>query len=471
MMANPNYDARLTKLFQGQKATAACSLLPSDCQYDSARTADRYAERLLGPMTVPHAVKWACNLYRDQWFIGAVVELRLAFYHYGFKLKVADPEVHDLRKKGLEKWWKVRKASIVPYVRDVWKDWLLIDNAISFWDHPQAVGEGPALLHVDQCIYSNAFGSKLLKYRHGLSSDQIKASSLSEEKKKLMIANAQIIIPPDQYQVLTRAKRGSGLAHPGLQRVVSPLAQLQSMEVADDVLAHICRTIWEQHKIGHEITNGQFAGFDRYFYKPKRAADIKNEYKGKTGHLPTVTNFDHSIEFPAPDHARFGAAKYDAVMQRLMWWAMPLGHILMAKQPAPWLWDMLRTLAEFERELVAEHLEAVINEAFSPPTPVVCTWSNRIFRDARLSADLMKFALMGAGLSQRTFLEEMGEDPEDEREYKAEEAALPTEKTLPLFDPNHGPAGKGKGAGPNSGAKSKAGKSTVGRPGGGGNAA
>jgi hypothetical protein len=142
---------------------------------------------------------------------------------------------------------------------------------------------------------------------------------------------------------------------------------------------------------------------------------------------------------------RFGGEKYEAVLKRLAWWALPLAQLIEGQRLAPYLVDLLRGMAESERELVGEHLELVINQVFDPPAEVKCAWSNRLFSEARLRADLVKFGLAGGPVSQATLQEELGVDPDEERARKAAEKELPEGETMPIYDPNHGPPKAPKG--------------------------
>jgi hypothetical protein len=399
----------------------------------------------------PAAIKKA-RIYQRQWFISAILKLRLAYFNYGFRLEPIDKKAD---KEDFKAWWEEQREAATQYAREVWMEWLPLDNAVSFWQPDSGLGR-PILLHLDQCRYTDFFGTQQLFYRHGLGTEQIKALNISEDLKAKFRGNPEVEIPPDQFKVLKRSKLGSGFAWPGLMDVAKALAQSESMEVGDNILAYVGRKVWELHKMGHEIKAGPHAGYNTHFWKRERALAFERAVKGKLGHIMMTVNFDHAVEFPYPDQTHFKGEKYQAVIDRLVWWANPFGHMILARTLTPYLMDLLRTLAEGEREMVGPYLQHCINASFDVPEDfggLRVVWSKRIFRDARMATDLLKVAFSAGAASQSTMQEEIGLDPVEERARKEEEARLPKDQTMPLYDPNHGPPEGANGRPPGSGDK------------------
>jgi len=75
-------------------------------------------------------------------------------------------------------------------------------------------------------------------------------------------------------------------------------------------------------------------------------------------------------------------------------------------------------------------------------------WSNKCFADGRIAADLSKMALAAGPLSQRSFLEEIGADQEEDWDRKEAEGAKSKKLTTPIYDAAHGPPKKGAGRTP-----------------------
>jgi hypothetical protein len=159
--------------------------------------------------------------------------------------------------------------------------------------------------------------------------------------------------------------------------------------------------------------------------------------KGKSGVITIGTNFDHALDFPRPDTKHFDGGKYDAVVKRIAYWAMPLGQMVLERSLNPYLVPVFKMQAAAERELMGAHLMAVF-AALNPPKPFKVAWSNRCFTDSRMFTDLLKFGLTSGPLSQETFLSESGYDANQERARKAKEALLPDSQKHPAFDAAHG---------------------------------
>lgn len=375
------------------------------------------------------------------WFVASILQLRQAFFNYGFTLTAADKKDRDKLKA-----WKTDAKSekmrewIADYTDDLWSEWLLLENVISFWRN---ASERPVLLNLEDCEYSDAFGSELLCIKHNLTTEQInKLKGWSEEEKKRLRAKNVLEIGPDDelfhFKVSKRARAGLGLGWPSFMGIFEALGQGESLEVGDAIMAFAGRTVWEQHKIGHEVTAGVMAGTEKFHYNKKHADAFIKACKGKSGHHRVTTPFDHEISFPRVDPKNFDAARYASVIERLRWWSQPLAQMIDARGITPYLLRLLKMQARPAREKMGRHLTQTLNEVFEPPCRVLPAWSNHCFVDERLASDLLKAGLAAGPISQTTFAEEAGYDPELERERKTVEAGLPKAETYPIWDAAHG---------------------------------
>lgn len=384
--------------------------------------------------------------YRRQWFVNTVLSLRQSFCNYGFAIKARRREDADALKAWMEK-SDEKLEPIQDYVDELWHEWLTFSNAISFW---RDRAPRPILLELKDVKYSDLFGSEVLKIRHYLTSEQIdKLRGWSAAEKARIKKDPMLEVRPDDdqfhFKVAKRAKMGKGLGFPQLKGLFESLSFSESLEVGDSLRGFLCRKVYEQHKFGHEIKGGNKAGAPDHFFKKPKGDAWSKFIKGKTGVVSFSGNFDHEISYPGQDPKLFEAKRYESAINRMLWWSAPIGQMIMARGVTPYLMDLLHQQCAFERQKIERHLATTLNEVFNFPVRVRVQWSNRCFKDTRLATELLKFGLQNGPLSQTTYIEEAGGDPEVERSRKSEEASLPKSQTLPLFDSAHGQEpGKGK---------------------------
>lgn len=372
--------------------------------------------------------------YRDyNWFVIAVLGLRRGFYNFGCKLALEDSGSQNK----FNNWEKKHGPTVKTYIRDVWNEFLGINNAISFW---RTGGPRPIVLPPEKCRYDDRFGIERLFVRHGLTPAEI--DELPAKLRKLYTGKTEIEILPEDgqfFKVLKEAPMGHGLSKPGMASVFAPLKQIEGMEAGDNVLAHESRMLVKQHLFGHEIKSGPKAGSPQHFLHKSTSDAAQRGFKGAVGLVEVFTNFDQTIKHHYVDPKWFDTKKYDGAERRILWWSLPLGQMVMARGGvAPFLMNLLQVQAEDARELVLPHLVEVINKAFDPPYALTVKWSNRVFRESRLATDLLKMGLQIGPISQRTFREEAGFDDIEERERKRIEALQPEAETWPIFEPSQG---------------------------------
>lgn len=396
------------------------------------------------PLDKPNQFVKARHWFKHQWFVRGVLLLKYAFFHYGFRLVAEDGSQPDK----LKKWELNNRRMYRRYAREAWQEWLVQENVVALWMNN---GRPPVAYPLERCEYTDAFGGERLKIRHGLNTQQIDELDVPAKVKAVLKAKSEIVLTHHngvfEFDVLKRERTGSGFGVPAVEPLFTVAAQLESLEVGDAQLAAAMRLVYEQHLMGYEIKTGIHAGSKANHWNKTRAQGFEKSIKGKTGHVKITTNFDHKINIGAgrPDPKQFEGTRYDAGIQRIAVWAMPLGQMLLGRSLNPFLMPMLKVQALAEREYVGEHLAEVFVNALGAPAGTKVAWSNRVFSDPRVAADLLKTGLQAGPLSQGTFIEEAGYEIQTERERKEEEGALPKKQVEPIYDMHHGPPSKLKG--------------------------
>jgi hypothetical protein len=363
--------------------------------------------------------------------------LRLGFANYGFRLKPLE------KGRKLDADWieEDRLALLDALVEQVWLEWLPLWNVLVVWHDDDDL---PVLLHPEDrdVIYSDAMGQQELKFRHNLSDSQINALT-NPDRQKLYRENSQLTIVPDDpsghhFRVLKRAPIGQGFGRPSLTSVLTACDTFASLEASDAMLAHESRRLYKRHLMGHEIRGGPFAGHSTHFLKKERAEANGKKFKGKVGVVETSDNFDHEVVFDLLPTKFFDAKKYEGTREHLFTWGAPLGQMLVTRGGvAPFLLDELRVQVEQDRRRVGPFLADLINRIFSPPVPVQVVWSNKVFRDARIAAELLRYGVQTGALSQPTFRHEAGYDEQEELANKTAEVAMKDEMKRPAYDAAH----------------------------------
>ena len=400
------------------------------------------------PRKFPQAIK-ACRLWiQDNPYIQTLINLKRSFYDFGFKIVSADSK----GKESLKEWMDDRsnKIAIGNFRRELWNEFLSFDNVAVFWRDDSEI---PALcLDLTKCDYEDQFGLELLKYRHELTPDQIKRLPASMQER--YAKNPEIIIgwekdavgeltpvEDEHFLVLKRVPVGYGFGMPRLLAVRLGISEWTSAEVGEDAMAFASRLAIRQHLLGHDPRDASKRDPKSFRWSKARSDAIINAFKGREGLLDFTSNFDHIIKYVFPDPKCFDSRKWDSMLVRFAQWAGPLGWMISQKGLSPFLMPMLRAEAMDERDKVKPYIEAVLNEAFNPPTEIVVKWSDKCFHEARIAADLLKFYTTAGAASLTTGLKDSGFDPEEERDNKRDELRLEKETPgiqKPIYDPSHG---------------------------------
>jgi hypothetical protein len=399
------------------------------------------------------------NWFERQVFVRQIILLRYAIFNYGFQLTGGGGKKDKAIQTWLnEKWYGIPIKKIVKqFVRDAWMEWLIQDNVVAIWRKRKS-GSRPLVYPVEQCSFSDDYGVERLAFAHGLTKAGINQLNLGSEEKQVMLKSRDINLVKTgnsadsemfDFEVVKRARFGFGLAWPQLRTIFNTVGAWESLELADWQLCDALRTVYELHKIGHEIKNGPHAGSSAHFLKKTRAEAVRKQIASNKQTLAAVkrliVNFDHSIEYPRPDQKHFSKDRYDGMLDRLLYWSMPLGQMLFAKSVNPFLMPFLKAQAANEREFVGDFIETVLIKTLGAPEGIKCEFSDDVFWDSRLLADILKTGLTSGPISQTTWLESAGLNPDRERERKDGENNLPKHQVTPIFDAAHGQPGNPKG--------------------------
>ena len=408
-----------------------------------------------------------------QFFLREILKLRHAIYNYGFKLTAASGKKKD--NDAVDEWKRKFETAIGDFNRDTWLEWLPMDNAVALWRKETA---RPLILSTEHVKFSDKFGVERLVITHGLDHATIDQLRLSPKEAQELRQNAELTLVKQGnnyvqnaggsffFDVLKREKIGMGLAWPGLRSIFNTANGIEALQVGDRQLADSLRTIYELHSVGHEIKSGNLAGRSTHFLKKVRAEAIQKQIrwdrKLMSRIVQIVANFDHKISYPRPDPAAFASSRYDAFTEQMSIWSMPLGQMIFAKGVNPFLMTLLKAQAVQERQCVGPFIKRVLTKALKPPCEIAVGFADTVFWDSRLMLDVLTTGLALGPLSQGTWLTETGFNKAMERQYKADEAELPPEQVLPLFDAAHGipPADGGGGGGKGKKAPGKPGPPT-----------
>lgn len=404
----------------------------------------RLAVHLLPP-TKPDF--YEARLLGTQFFVRTILELRYSIFNHGFKIAAANPKDTD----------KVDEWALDPdnarfcsdFARETWLEYLAVQNAIAIWRNTSKV---PLIWPPENCNYREKWGMESIIIAPGLSSDEIQKmpglssaekAALSKSDIELQKQGTKNLNPVFSFDVVKNNRRGAGLAMPDLKSVIDAGHTLQSIQMADRVLADSMRTVMELHKLGHEIKNGPHAGEPRHFIKKARSDAEKkalaNPKRLAARLLRMWVNFDHVIEWPRPDNKNFKWERAESAMAQLLWWSAPIGQMIMAQTVNPFLTQLLRAQGLAARSHVGAFIGNVLTKTSGVPKPVVVTFDDDVFMDTRIMTENLKTGLASGPLSQETWLKKTGiSSAAHERPKKTIEAKLPKGQTRPVFDAAHG---------------------------------
>ncbi len=404
---------------------------------------------------------YRCRYYAvNSSFMQMFLPMRTSIYNDGLQIIASSGTQEDQDK--LNEWKRTEAPTIVDSIMDQatqenvlmesnvtnwerfykfstesWNEWATVDNVVGFW----LTDRGFALtIPPERCLYSDVMGLETMKYIHGLHHNQI--LQLPEQQQERFRNNPAVFINPrfgEHFKLIKRSATGDGFAMPGMLSVFKTLGEEESKEMGFHQLAWTMRKVTRQHKIGHEIKQGTQAGRAHYFYDEERDMGIQKAWRDVIGIDDYVCNFDHEIIWPWPDLKQFDEIAFKGSDARLRRWAGPIGLMLVAKGVAPYLPQLARSQGRAERATMGPFLNMMLKKAFNPPVPCEVAWSETVFTEDRLRAELIKFGALQGWVSPQTGTTEIGLNTEVEQRNKVEAAddKDAQKKWMPIFDPAH----------------------------------
>jgi hypothetical protein len=414
------------------------------------------------------------NWFERQVFVRQIILLRFAIFNYGFNLNGINPfmmpakpekewsgETRRTHEWLSDKWYGIPTHKLVAqFVRDAWMEWLIQDNVICIWRKRKS-GSRPLVYPVEQCSYADDFGVERLAFAHGLSRSNVEGLKLPRDESSALKQSRDVNLTKTgnesdsnlfDFEVVKRSRFGFGLAWPQIRTLFNTVGAWEALELADWQLCDALRTVYELHKIGHEIKNGPHAGSAAHFLTKKRADAVRKQIAHNQQTLAAVkrliVNFDHAVEYPRPDPKNFSEVRFEGMFNRLLYWSMPLGQMIFAQSVNPFLMPFLKAQAANERQFMSEFIQTVLVKTLGAPEQTRPGFCDDVFWDSRLLADILKTGLTTGPLSDETWLTKSGFNPEQERELKDKAVSHPLHQHVPIFDSAHGDQNGDKGGRP-----------------------
>ena len=99
------------------------------------------------------------------------------------------------------------------------------------------------------------------------------------------------------------------------------------------MLAYAGRLVLRAHSLGFEVQERAATRPSRRSIcgRSTRAEPIEKFFKGRQGFAESTKQFDHKIEYIWVDPKLYDARKWETIIYRLLWWAGPVGFMMMAK--------------------------------------------------------------------------------------------------------------------------------------------
>lgn len=418
------------------------------------------------PSTPQDAFMRARSWNKENWFVEMINQGKVDFFNYG--MKVVPIDNNKKTRASLQKFFDDNPKlhmDLHRCINEVVMEFNLNQNVVSFWREKKK--NMPFLLLGEQCEYVDYFGIPQLWWNPDMkaskmpqSDDVFQFSGMSGQDIKNRYFQGKKIKLDEKYdeyfEVLTTNYRGLGFGVPRLYSVFRTLSQTESMEVGDNMLGLLGRRVTLNHALGFEL-KGQGASPNAAYQKEvsvwskKRADAIIAFFNGRFGFIETTSNFDYNPKVHALDPKLFDGKKWDTVINRLLWWAGPLGFMMICKQPNPFLLGIFRTMSDSFRGDVRRHLTYILNRGVEGigqkgVPKITVEWSNRCFTDQRLAWDMVSGLMKQGPLSLTTSLTEGGFNANEELENKREESAN-AKYMVPLLTPQ-GPGSGGAGGRP-----------------------
>lgn len=367
-------------------------------------------------------------------FVARVLAKKIEHYHFGFRVKAADPG----QAATIKAWaWddRDRRLQLEELGLDVWTEWLIAGNVPAVW----MPGRDVTVMDCENVTYSNRFGIEKLKF----------PISVADRRELGLPETGEVIQDPAkrksankiQFRVLCSEKKGNGFGPSPWEPMLRDLAIYDLLRIGDFTGAWARKQLVRHTKKGHKIDGGPKAGMATHFLSKEWGKVVREKLESSEGLLDLITNFDAEILYAALESDYFDLKFYRAVQDRLTTACGPAA--LIVEPEATERKANLNILDAFYAEAVAHRrrigffLEDVINRALRPPVPVRVAWGSAIFKSRKqLLAELQ--GAVGAGLmSPQTAREELGLDDEEES-ARLRQARENKDDYTPVFEAKQG---------------------------------
>ncbi|MHB9007638.1 MAG: hypothetical protein ACYDC1_11970 [Limisphaerales bacterium] len=376
------------------------------------------------------------ELFGTNLWMGQVIEKWAAFANFGLRFKGVTegrPARAGRTAGGVAKPDPGRELR--QFIRQAWFEFFTTDNLVAAW--ASFTRQVPMVLPPEKCEFVDALGQQSLKYR-----PEVNVATVTDAALKARLATGMLeigAVPKEGFRVVRRTGlAGSGFVAPRLFRVFGESTEWENLAYGEKGLSRFCRSALRQHVVGYEIKSGPLAGQPIHHLKPSYAKSIQAKLN-TPGARDFTSNFDHTIKFVYPEAAHWDKRRWEALYDRLAWWAGPLGMLLQGTRNQTNLPVLMRALQveiqDLRENLMRPFIEDVAMQSFGVDVRV--TWSTQCFQDTRIWAEMLKFGVQSGPVSPQTFNEETGRDDEMELERKTEAHGQASIR-MPVFDAAHG---------------------------------
>lgn len=405
-------------------------------------------KRQYSPEGLTAQFELAAKLADKNPYFGPVVTTKVAWFSDGVGI------VGDYEGSPMREWHDQAKQAgfdLVKVCRDFFLEYIPCNNAAAVWFEPpgdQAVVPSIAILDCARCSYSDAYGLEELKIRvtknDKLSDEQ--AELIGKKWAKAIRDGTSVVLKKDEedhFFVVSDAKSGRGFAPPSLTQVISEFAVVDLLAVADWAGAYAHGDVFRLATKGHEIKQGDRAGFPDWFLTSVDQEAIRKAMKSKRGFSDMVANFDFALRYIFLDPKFFDPNKYKNTVAKIERWAGAAGVILTGGELKQGVLDVMRQESVLARSQAKRLLEGVLNDesfwpaSVKPPTRLEICFNPHTFLQPKTLMEMMRLAHTNGWLSPQTARGVFGLDNKREGDLLAEAHKQP-ERFSPAFQSHQG---------------------------------
>lgn len=409
------------------------------------------------PKEKPMSFKLARIWKQKNLYISSILDMKQGYSTFGLNIVSRDEDEQEAFEKwltgGKKKAGKAADAKtkkelwIRRFVNDCHSEGWLNDNVAPMWFSEDPLkSDYPAILQLEDCKYSDVLGQERMVVDFGIKTaadkQQLRDAGLSEAQ--ILRYSKLVVLDEDQgehFIVWTRGISGRGFCYPRMWSVFRTCSQQEHMEVGESLLAYSGRLVVRMHRKGWEPrqTAVQLKLKD-FMWTTEWADQIKKNFApGKNGFMEATGNFDHKIETHWIDPKMYDGEKWNTILNRLIWWAGPLGFMLLAKTNSDNWMTLFQTEIESFQEKITPYLEYALNAVYpDAPGGIKIEYGNSCFKDSRLLWDMLKTLMATGPASLTTGLKAAGLNVKQENENRKHEKKNEKVFGAPLYDPAHG---------------------------------